>query len=315
MKILVLGGHGFVGKNITAMLRGTDHETIPLSLRDGLDLTDYYSTGKHFQEIQPDVIVNCAAKVGSLNLVTQQAAEIVDVNMRILLNIYKAANQYIPKSCIINPIANCAFPGYLETYTEDRLWEGQIHPSVLSYGSTRRMILVLSECYLMQYGFRSINYFVPNMYGPYDSADPNKAHALNALISKVVKNKAEGKDSVEVWGSGIAIREWLFAGDFARIIVETLDRIHNFGFAEPVNIAQNFGLSVRELIDIIIREIKFDCRVNWKREMPDGAPRKVMDDNRFRKIFSDFKFTKLQAGISETVRYYESIYPYLQENK
>lgn len=310
MKILVLGGHGFVGKNVTDLLHDSDHEAIPLSLRDGLDLTDYCSTSRHFQENQPDVIINCAAKVGSLNLVTQQAAEIVDVNMRILLNIYKAANQFIPKSCIINPIANCAFPGHLENYTEDRLWEGQIHPSVLSYGSTRRMILVLSECYLMQYGFRSINFFVPNMYGPYDSADPNKAHALNALISKVVKNKTEGKDTIEVWGSGIAIREWLFAGDFARIIIETLGRIHNYGFAEPVNVAQSFGLSVRELVEIIISETKFDCKVEWRREMPDGAPRKVMDDNRFRKIFPDFKFTGLQAGITETVSYYESIYPY-----
>jgi len=310
MKILVLGGHGFVGKNIMEVLQDTEHNVIPLSLRDGLDLTDLRSTKKNFLEIRPDIIVNCAAKVGSLNFVTQQAAEIVDINMRIILNIYKVAQKCIPGAVIINPIANCAFPGHLDNYTEDRFWDGNVHQSVFSYGNTRRMILVLSESYLMQLGFRSINFFVPNMYGPYDSTDPNKAHALNALVSKIVKVRAEGKHEIKVWGSGIAIREWLFAKDFGKIIAETLKRINNYGFAEPVNVAQNFGLSVRELIEMIIKEMNFECKVIWDRDMPDGASKKVMDDNRFRKLFPHFKFTGLKEGITETVKYYESIFPY-----
>lgn len=310
MRILVLGGHGFVGRSVAEVLQDAGYDTIAISLRDGLDLMDLSSTKKYFVKAKPDVIINCAAKVGSLNLVTQQAAEIVDINMRILVNVYKISHECAPNACIINPVANCAFPGHLENYAEDRLWDGQIHRSVLSYGSTRRMILILSECYLMQYGFRSINFFVPNMYGPYDSTDPNKTHALNAIISKIVKIKAEGKREIEVWGSGIAIREWLFAKDFGRIVVETLKRIDDYGFSDPVNIAQNFGLSVRELVDMIIKEMNFDCKIMWNRDMPDGVPKKVMDDNRFRKLFPDFKFTGLKTGIKETVKYYKAILPY-----
>jgi GDP-L-fucose synthase len=67
---------------------------------------------------------------------------------------------------------------------------------------------------------------------------------------------------------------------------------------------------VRELVDLILREMKFDCKIKWNREMPDGAPRKVMDDNRFRKIFPQFEFTDMRKGIAETVNYYESIYFY-----
>lgn len=310
MKILVLGGHGFVGRSVVEVLQDAGYDVIPLSLRDGLDLTDCSCAKKYFIKVRPDVIVNCAAKVGSLNFVTQQAADIVDINMRILVNIYKVSHECVPDACIINPIANCAFPGHLENYAEDRLWDGQVHRSVLSYGSTRRMIPILSECYLMQYGFRSINFFVPNMYGPYDSTDPNKTHALNALISRIVKIKAAGKREIEVWGSGIAIREWLFARDFGRIVAETLKRINDHGFSEPVNIAQNFGLSVRELVGMIMKEMDFDCKIIWNQDMPDGAPRKVMDDNRFRKLFPHFKFTELRTGIKETVKYYESLPPY-----
>ena len=273
-------------------------------------MTDLASAKKCFIKSQPDVIINCAAKVGSINLVTQRAAEIVDINMRIIINVYKMAHECVPSACIINPIANCAFPGHLESYAEDHIWDGEIHSSVLSYGSTRRMILVLSECYLKQYGFRSINFLVPNMYGPYDSTDPNKTHALNALISKIVKIKAEGKHEVEVWGSGIAVREWLFAGDFGRIVVETLKRINDHGLSDPVNVAQNFGLSIRELTEMIMKEADFNCKIVWNRDMPDGAPKKIMDDNRFRKLFPHFKFTELKTGLKETVKYYKSILPY-----
>lgn len=310
MKILILGGHGFVGKNVVEILRNSQHKNFSLSRRDGLDLTDYQITKRYFSEIKPEIIINCAALVGSLNYVTQQAAEIVDINMRMILNMYKAAHRAFPGAVLINPVANCAFPGELETYTEDSLWKGKIHQSVLSYGSTRRMMTVISECYKMQYGFRSMNFLVPNMYGPYDSTDPNKAHALNALISKMVKAKKENKKEIEVWGSGIAIREWLYAKDCAAIFAEAVKKKGDYGFAESINIGQNFGLSIRELVEIIIKETGFKGSAVWNREMPDGAPRKVMDDTRFRKVFSEFKFTNFQTGIRETIKYYESIYPY-----
>jgi len=308
MKIVVLGGHGFVGKNVVEVLRNSKHDIIPLSLRDGLDLTDESSAEEYFFSENPDIIVNCAAKVGSLNLVTQQAAEIADYNMRIILNTYKIAHKCIPKVCIINPVANCAFPGHLDNYTEHNVWNGPVHQSVLSYGSTRRMVLVLSECYRMQFGLRSINFFVPNMYGPYDSTDPNKAHALNALISKIIRIKAEGGKELEVWGRGIAIREWLFAKDFGRILKATLGRLEDAYFAAPVNVAQNYGLSIRELVELILSRMNFNCTIKWNSKMPDGTPVKVMNNERFKKVFPKFTFSELESGIKETIQYYESLY-------
>ena len=310
MKILVLGGNGFVGQNIVNTLKEKKYTVFSLAKRDGLDLTDYSLAQQYFSEIQPDIIINCAAKVGSLNYVTQEAADVADINMRILLNIYKAAQKVLPKSILINPIANCAYPGNLENYNEADFWQGKVHQSVTAYGNIRRLSVVLDECYTMQYGYRSISLLVPNMYGSYDSPDPNKAHALNALISKVVKAKNENQYQLEVWGSGIAIREWLYVKDCARVFAEVIERISSYGFAEPLNIAQNFGLSIRELVDIIVTESDFKGEIVWNRNMSDGAPRKVMNDTRFRKVFPEFKFTDLKIGIKETIEYYQSIYPY-----
>jgi GDP-L-fucose synthase len=310
MKIVVLGGHGFVGKNYCELMNESDDIVIPLSTRDGLDLQNLLITKEIISLHKPDIIVNFAANVGSLNYVTKYAATVFDSNMRMLLNTYKAASGVVPNALIINPIANCAYPGHEELYIESKFLNGPPHQSVFAYGNTRRAMDVLSKVYAMQFGFRSINFFVPNMYGPYDSTDPNKAHALNALISRVVKLKREKKDTLEVWGSGIAIREWLYAKDCARIFDNVIKNKDKKGWDIPMNIGQNFGLSVRELIQIICEETGFEGKISWDRSKPDGAPQKIMDDQLFKKNFPDFKFTELRNGIRETIKYYQSIYPY-----
>lgn len=310
MKIVILGGYGFVGQNVVEEVKKSGYEAIPLSRRNGLDLTDYNLTQKYFKEIKPDVIVNLAALVGSLNFVTEKAAEVVDSNMRMLLNVYKGIIETKRACILINPIANCGFPGDINLYREEDFWSGEVHNSVLSYGSTRRMIDVLSKCYNIQYSLKTINFFVPNMYGPFESTDPNKAHALDALISKFLKAKLENHSTVEIWGTGKAVREWLYVKDFARVLVQTINNINENNINEPINIGQKYGLSIRELVNIIIRKIEYQGEIFWNTKMSDGALVKVMDDKKFKKYFPKFSFTPLERGIEETINYYKSIYPY-----
>ena len=310
MKILVIGGNGFVGSNVVAELNMGEHEIISLSKSSGLDLLNYEQAKNEISRIKPNIVINLAAKVGSLNYVTQQAADVFDQNMRMLLNLYRLIQEVIPNSILINPIANCAYPGHIVNYSENLFWEGKVHQSVLAYGNTRRMIEILSECYTMQYDFKSINFYVPNMYGPKDSTDPNKAHALNALISKVIKAKYENKTEFDVWGSGIAIREWLYVEDYARILVYVINNLDSFVNKQPINIAQNYGLSIKELLDIIVKKTEFQGKIIWDKNMPDGAPIKVMDDTLFKESFVDFSFTELDYGIEQTIKYYEEVYPY-----
>jgi GDP-L-fucose synthase len=223
---------------------------------------------------------------------------------------YEAIAKACPNAIIINPIANCAYPAKSDVFIEDEWWNGHLHRSVLSYGATRRMMWVIAESYAMQYDVRSINLLVPNMYGPFDSTDPNKAHALNALISKFVKAARTSQDEIVIWGTGIAIREWLYAEDFGRIVLQVLTKPGIVGLSEPLNIGQNFGLSVRELVEIIKGNFSFEGRIRWDSQKPDGAPKKVMDERKFRKIFPEFKFTDFNEGIGNTIKYYESVYPY-----
>ena len=172
------------------------------------------------------------------------------------------------------------------------------------------MMVVLGECYARQYGIRTVNFLVPNMYGPYDSVNPDKAHALNALVAKIVKVTKEGCERLDVWGTGTAIREWLYAADFARFAVEAMERLDEDAFAEPLNVAQNRGHSVKDIVQIITEEAGFTGEIDWDRDKPDGAPCKVMDDARFRSVFPDFAFIDLRTGVRQTMEYYQSVYPY-----
>lgn len=310
-RVLVLGATGFVGSNICNHFtnEGIAFEQISRSL--GVDLRDPIETRTAFKALQPEWIVNCAAHVGSLNYVTQQAAEVVSDNTRMILSMYEAVHASCPNAVIINPIANCAYPANATTFIEDEWWDGHLHRSVLSYGTTRRLLWSVAECFNMQHGIRSVHFLVPNMYGPFDSTDPNKAHALNALISKFVKAKHEGCGQIEVWGTGVAIREWLLAYDFARLITKYIQTEGALvGLDEPLNVGQNFGLSVRELISAISKATEFEGVVEFDPTKPDGAPRKVMDDRRFRRVFADFQFTKMDDGIAETIKYYTKELPY-----
>jgi GDP-L-fucose synthase len=181
---------------------------------------------------------------------------------------------------------------------------------VLAYGGAKRFLLMVAKSFEMQYAIRSIQLLVPNMYGPYDSTDPNKAHALNALISRFVKAEMSSSADITLWGTGAAIREWLYAEDFGRIVVAIIQDLQMLGLAEPLNIAQNFGLSVKELVTVIQHHFDKNISIKWDTNMPDGTPKKVMDDNRFKKVFPSFQFINFNEGIESTVQYYKNLYPY-----
>ncbi|MFC6223015.1 NAD-dependent epimerase/dehydratase family protein [Hymenobacter artigasi] len=310
MKVVLFGHTGFAGRNMARELCQQGVAYVGASLSTGLDLRDAAATAAFLRAQRPTHIVNCAAHVGSLNYVTEKAATVIADNSRMILGMYEAVARECPDALVVNPIANCAYPAEADVFEESGWWNGHLHRSVLSYGASRRLLWATAECFEMQYGVRSIHLLTPNMYGPFDSTDPNKAHALNALISKFVKAEKLGQPELSIWGTGLPIREWLYAPDFARLVWEVLQNPVRTGLDQPTNLAQNDGLSVRELVDIIQAKFGYHGQLRWDASKPDGAPKKVMDNAKFRQVFPLFRFTDFQDGIAETIKYYESVFPY-----
>lgn len=303
MRVAVLGGDGFLGAHVMQQLNAAGVTAAPFSRRSGCNLLYFDSARQSLDYFQPTHIVDCAGDTGSIRYASEFAAEVVDRNMTMLLNVFKLANEL--GAALVNPIAGCAYPGNEQLYREGRFWNGPIHETVLSFGSTRRMIDVLSTCYRRQHGLLSSMFFVPSMYGPGGSADPLKTHAFDALVVKALRARKEGLEELEVWGSGKPVREWMFVEDCARFVVELL--MEGRWNLEPVNLAWNQGISINELARVICNEIGFKGKIVNNTELPDGAPIKLFDNALFRSRYPNFKLTPILKGLPPTIAYYEKL--------
>lgn len=281
------------------------HSPVAASRRDGVDLTNYQQVEDFFAKTKPSVIFNCAAHVGSLHYVTTYAAQVVHDNIQMALNLYKAAAKVCPGARIINPLSNCSYPGAADVQKENEWWSGPVHDSVFSYGNAKRFIYVLSKCYAKEYGIGTANFLVPNTFGPGDATDPNKTHALNGMIIRMLGADKNNDQTFEVWGTGSPIREWAYVDDVVKVLIAGMDT--NLDILEPVNVAQNKGYTIKESGHFIAEAIGFKGELVFNTKYPDGAPVKLLDATRFQTIFPDFQFSDHKEGIAKTVSYYKSI--------
>ena len=282
MNILILGGHGFIGTHLAKEFANTQHDVVAKSRKDGFDLRDIDETRKVISQNTPDIIINCAAHVGSLHYVTTNAAEVISDNSQMAISLYRAVAEVNHDITIINPLSNCSYPGDSDVQFESKWLNGEVHDSVYSYGNSKRFIYNLSVCYKLQYDIKSVNLLIPNTFGPGDSTDPNKTHALNGMIIRMIQAKRSNDNEFEIWGSGKPIREWAYVSDVTKIMSKSLALKEDLIY--PVNIAQNKGYSIKHSAELISEAVKFDGNLIFNTKYQDGAPVKILDDSKFKEI-------------------------------
>jgi len=305
MRILVLGGHGFIGRRLAAALAADGHEVQARSRRDGFDLADLELTRRLLTGLRPEAIFHCAAHVGSLHYVSTHAAAVFHDNTQMALNLYRAVAEVCPSARLINPLSNCSYPGEADVQREPEWLHGEVHESVLSSGNAKRMVYYLARCYAKQYHVRTLNFLVPNAFGPGDYTDPTRTHALNGMIIRMLQAQRQGRAEFEIWGTGRPLREWGYVDDLVAILRHSLTLETDLTY--PVNIAQNRGYSIRESAELIAKALGYEGRLFFNASYQDGASRKVLDDHRFRQVFPDFRFIDHEEGIRRTVEYYRSV--------
>ena len=306
MKIIVLGGHGFVGKSLVRRLLDYPYEIFPLSREDGLDLTDLDSTKKYFSDIKPDVIVNCAAHVGSVHYGLKYPASIVHDNMMMILNLFKAAQEECTNAMMVNLISNCVFPMHSDIQKESEMWEGMPHKTALPFASTRRMIYVVSKSYMEQFGLKSKNLVLPGVYGPGNHTDIERVHALDGIIIRMINALNSNNEEFEIWGTGKPVREWCYIDDVINIIIKSIE-LNNKPSIDPINIGQKNGYSIKELAEITANILNYNGRLTFNTKYPDGAEIKVLDNTLFKKMFPGYEFVSIEEGIRKAVDYYHSV--------
>lgn len=298
--ILVLGATGFLGKNLCSELERLNYTFVKTSLSLGVDLLDSNQTEIFFRSVNPEIIINCAAFVGGIEYGYNYPVELYTKNIKMISNIYDSAMKSGVKK-IINPISNCAYPSNESLFKEENFWNGALHDSVLSYGFTRRAIVVISKAYYRQFGLKSLNLVMSNMYGPNDHFDEIRSHALGALITKIHYAIINKTNFVNVWGDGSPVREWLYVIDAVRFLVEAIKADVQ---DDLVNIGESKGISISDLANIISETLGYKGRIYFDNNKPNGAQYKTVDGSLSKKYFINQHFTDLRIGIKETYEWY-----------
>lgn len=302
--VLVLGGTGFHGSHALRIAKNKGYDVYSISRREGIDIRDYPSFTKHLKEIQPDAIIDCAGHEGSVHYVNAHAAEVAYDTFQMALNIYRAATEVCPQAKIINALGNCSYPGDTTVAKESEWLTGPVHDSVLASGMEKRVKYVLAASYHKQHGIRSVNWIMSNCYGPGAGTDPNKLHALNGIIIRLIKAQKNKDKTFEIWGTGMPIREWVYAEDAAGMLVDSVELPEQI---YPINFAQNKGYSIKEIAELAAKELNYPVRFTFDISKPDGAPVKILDNTEFRKKYPKYEFTPIEKGIRKTIEYYKTV--------
>jgi GDP-L-fucose synthase len=165
------------------------------------------------------------------------------------------------------------------------------------------MMSVQGWAYKKQYGMDSIHLILTNLYGPGDSYNPERSHVAAALVRKFVEAVSENQPSVEVWGTGEPVREFMYVEDCADAILLAAER---YGELTPMNIAPGSGISIRELAELIRDLTSFTGEIRWNTNKPDGQKVKVLDARRMREHLAWAPPTSLRAGLGKTIEWYRA---------
>jgi GDP-L-fucose synthase len=312
MNVLVLGSTGFIGKNLVNKLKTVETigdgamddkpKVTGVSLTTGLDILDYKAISDCILESQPDYIYNVASHGGSLHYVKEYAASVYSDNVQMGLNLYRAIVENKSKATVIQPFSNCSYPGHSAVQNEDEWLAGAVHPSIFSFGNSKRSLYYLAECYKEQHGVNTINLLLPNTYGPGDSTDPNHTHALNGMVIRMLKAKKAGDSEFVVWGTGSPIREWCYVDDFIEALIQAA-KLESMEY--PINIGQEKGYSIAESARLIKKACGFEGEIVFDTKYTDGDPTKILGNSKLNDIMPHFKFFDHEEGIRNTVKYYE----------
>ena len=298
---LVTGGAGFLGSHLIEQMKekGVVHENIRVTRSKTTDLRIWEHCVDAVQEI--DVVIHLAAKVGGIGYNRENPATLFYDNAMMGIQLMEAARRAgVEKFVQVGTV--CAYPKYTPVpFREEDLWNGYPEETNAPYGVAKKILLVQAQAYREQYGFNAIYLLPVNLYGPRDNFDPESSHVIPALIRKFVEAKKEGSDTVEVWGTGSASREFLYVDDAARGIVLATELYNK---PNPVNLGSGMEIPIKDLVALIGELTGFDGEIVWDITKPDGQPRRCLDVSRARKEFGFEAEMGFREGLKRTIEWY-----------
>lgn len=303
--LIYIAGHtGLVGSACVKYFSEKGFTNLQTASRKNLDLRKSYDVSTFIEKIQPEYIVLAAGKVGGIQMNISSPATLMLTNLQIQNNIMCAARKTRVRKVILFG-SSCMYPKNCEQpMREEKIFSGEIEQTSSAYATSKIAGLQLSEAMNKEDKEDRFTCLIPNsVYGPNDNFDPETGHVLSALIARFVLAKQEATETVTLWGSGRARREFVHSQDVASACLHAMSLERNIG-AGPFNVGCGADISIRELALKIAEIVGYQGKILWDTTKPEGVLKKLLDSSKFtnmgwipQKTFDD--------GLAETVNWFK----------
>jgi GDP-L-fucose synthase len=301
MKILLTGSTGMVGRNILDIAARHQHEFFTptsqeLDLRSKQDVQSYI--GKH----KPDMIIHAAGIVGGIQANIGEPVKFLVDNMLMGLSVLTAANDCGVKK-LINLSSSCMYPkDALNPLFEELILKGKLEPTNEGYALAKVTSTRLCEYITKESPKRLYKTIIPcNLYGKFDKFDPEHSHMIPAVIRKLNDAKKNKLDEIDIWGDGLARREFMYAEDLAAFIFYAIDNLEHM--PQNINVGLGHDYTINEYYQTIANIVGFTGTFTHDLSKPVGMKQKLIDDTKL-KAFGWSHKTSLTTGLHQTYQYY-----------
>jgi len=290
-KIMVLGHKGMVGGAIARLLKHKKYEVLTVD-------ADLRYPPKDLFAAKPDYVFICAAKVGGILANDTYPTEFLYDNTMIAMSVLHLAHESGVQNLMFLG-SSCIYPKHApQPIREEHLLTGPLEPTNEAYAIAKIAGIKLCEAYRKQYKRNYVAVMPTNLFGIGDKYDLQNSHVLPALIRKAYVAKQNNEETMTVWGTGKAMREFLYADDLADACVFLMEKGYNGGL---INIGTGKDVTIREVAELICRVVRYEGKLVFDNSKPDGTPRKLLDVSKINKLGWKAK-TSLADGVNETFK-------------
>lgn len=309
-KILVTGGTGFLGSAICKNIEDKGGIAIPLKSEE-VNLLNLESIIQFMAASKPDYCIHAAGYNGGIEFNRMYPADILYSNTIMGLNLHYAC-QYMNVKKVLSIMTSCAYPDTgMEFLKEETFWEGLPNKTIRAHGIAKRTLQTAAESYNEQYELNAVTVCVTNLYGPKDTFNLVRTKVVGALIRKFVEAVNENS-SVDCWGTGAPMREFMYVDDAAEAIVQALQKYEDS--SQPLNIGTGKDISIKQLVEYIVDATGFSGEVYWDTDKPDGQMKKLLDTTRMSNYIK-ISPIEVKEGIKKTVKWYRGNKEYADSRK
>lgn len=304
--ILVTGGNGFLGSHIVKRLEQLDYE-FQVVYHNHYDLRfadDCQRLILRYKK-QIDCVIHLAANVGGIGYNRNHPYRLLYDNVMINTNlIHQCIINNIPKFLMVSTC--CAYPKFCPVpFSESSLWDGYPEETNAAYGNAKRIAMEQLKAAYNEFDFNGITLIPTNLFGINDVFDPSRSHVIPALIKKVFDAIDDKQNTINIWGTGRATRDFLYVDDCVDAIIMAMEKYENP--LQPLNVGSGHETSIELLIHHICKIAKFDGKLKWDTSKPDGQPRRALDITNIKNALGWYPKTSLFEGLEKTIEWYKGI--------